>query len=199
MERPSPFEITGKLPDWAIKEHIKKGLIGIDPLPDNWEEKVDPVSIDLHLGNTLKIFTPDGSNTIDTRYSDREDIERMMQVIKLKEGQPFVLSQGEFVIATTLETLILPDNIVGTLEGKSSRARLGILVHSTAARFDPGWNGKPVLEFGSLLPDKRILLYYGDPICAFSFDRLAYPVEKPYGGINAGQYGGDMPQGFKPK
>ena len=157
------------------------------------------MSIDLHLGNTLKIFTPDGSNTIDTRYSDREDIERMMQVIKLKEGQPFVLSQGEFVIATTLETLILPDNIVGTLEGKSSRARLGILVHSTAARFDPGWDGKPVLEFGSLLPDKRILLYYGDPICAFSFDRLAYPVEKPYGGINAGQYGGDMPQGFKPK
>lgn len=199
MEKPSPFEIVGKLPDWAIKEHIKKGVIGIDPLPENWEKKIDPVSVDFRLGNMLKVFTPDGSNTIDTRYSNREDIERMMQIVELKEGQPFVLSQGEFVIATTLETLVLPDNIVGTLEGKSSRARLGVLVHSTAARFDPGWNGKPVLEFGSLLPDKRILLYYGDPICAFSFERLAYAVDNPYGGVAAGRYGGDVPQGFKGK
>ena len=199
MERPSPFEIVGTLPDWALIAHIKEGLIKIDPLPENWEERIDPVSIDFRLGNKLKIFMPNGSNTIDTRYSDSVDIEGMMETLELKKGQPFVLTQGEFIIANTLETLVLPNNIVGRLEGKSSRARLGVLVHSTAARFDPGWNGKPVLEFGSLLPNKRTLLYYGCPICAFSFERLSYPVDKPYEGLAGGQYGGDELQGFKPK
>ena len=30
--------MLGTLPDWVIKEHIKKGIIKIDPLPKDWEE-----------------------------------------------------------------------------------------------------------------------------------------------------------------
>lgn len=178
--KPSPFEIHGTLPDWAIKEYIKAGIIKLDPLPDDWESMVDEVSIDLHLGNKLRVFTDDGMNTIDTRYSSKEDIESMMRVVELKPGQPFVLTENDFVIATTKEKLTLPEDVVGHLHGKSSLARLGVVVHSTAARFDPGWDGCPVLEFGTFLRGKRIVIYEGHPICAFSFEKMAVKVERSY-------------------
>lgn len=176
----SPFDITGTLPDWALREHINQGIIKIDPLPSDWEICLDEVSIDLHLGNKLRVFSSNGLNTIDTKYTSKEEMEKMMQIIELKPGQPFILTENDFVIATTKERLTLPGDIIGHLNGKSSLARLGIVVHSTAARFDPGWDGCPVLEFGTFLKGKKIVIYEGSPICAFSFEKLQAPVNRSY-------------------
>ncbi|MBI2601022.1 dCTP deaminase [Candidatus Daviesbacteria bacterium] len=176
----SAFDLIGALPDWAIREHIKEGIIKIDPLPDNWEEKLDEVTIDFHLGSVLKVFTNEGLNTIDTRFTSKEDMEKMMKIIELKPGQPFILTENDFVIATTKEKLTIPEDIIGHLHGKSSLARLGIVVHSTAARFDPGWDGCPVLEFGTFLKGKKIVIYEGAPICAFSFEKMSARTEKSY-------------------
>lgn len=188
-------DIVGTLPDWVLKEYIKKGIIKIDPLPKGWEENVDEVTIDFHLGNKLRVFTGDGWDIIDTKHTTKEEMESMMKLIELKPGQPFVLSDKDFVIATTQEKLTLPDNIVGHLHGKSSLARLGIAVHSTAARFDPGWDGHPVLEFGTFLKGKRVVIYEGAPICAFSFEKLSAPVARSYKSSPNNRYGGsDKPQ-----
>lgn len=191
----SAYDFIGTLPDWAIKKHIEDGAIKIDPLELDWEEKVDEVTIDFHLGNKLRVFTSDGLNTIDTRFTNREEMESMMRYVELKPGQPFILTENDFVIATTKERLTLPDNIIGHLHGKSSLARLGIVVHSTAARFDPGWDGCPVLEFGTFLRGKKIVIYEGSPICAFSFEKLAHPVERSYKQSPNNRYGGsDLPK-----
>lgn len=184
------YNLTGTLPDWAIKQYIRDGVIKIDPLPENWESLVDEVTIDFHLGNVLKVFNRDGLNTIDTKYSTREEIESMMQTIYLKPGQPFILTENDFVIAATKERLKLPDNIIGQLNGKSSLARLGVVVHSTAARFDPGWDGCPVLEFGTFLKGKKIVIYEGSPICAFSFERMSGKTERSYMERPTSRYGG---------
>lgn len=189
------YDFIGTLPDWAIKQHIKDGIIKIDPMPEKWEEKVDEVTIDFHLGNKLRVFTDEGLNTIDTRYTAKEDMESMMRLVELKPGQPFILTENDFVIATTKERLTLPDNIIGHLHGKSSLARLGVVVHSTAARFDPGWDGCPVLEFGTFLKGKKLVIYEGSPICAFSFEKLAASVERSYKNSPNNRYGGsNMPQ-----
>ena len=188
-------KMVGTLPDWAIREHIKKGIIKIDPLPKNWEKDVDEVTIDFHLGSNLRVFTDEGLNTIDTRYASKEDMEGMMRLVELKPGQPFILTEHDFVIATTKERLTLPSDIVGHLHGKSSLARLGVVVHSTAARFDPGWDGHPVLEFGTFLKGKKLVIYEGSPICAFSFEKLAAPVTRSYKNSPNNRYGGsNMPQ-----
>lgn len=193
-KKPNAFEITGTLPDWALKEYLKKGKIKIDPLPENWEDSIDEVSIDLHLGTKLKVFTRDGLNTIDTKHTTKEEMEAMMQLVELKPGQPFILTENEFVIATTRERLTLPDDVIGSLHGKSSLARLGIVVHSTAARFDPGWDGCPVLEFGTFLKGKKIIIYEGAPICAFSFEKMGARVARSYRD-NPISYGGStMPE-----
>lgn len=191
----SAFDLLGTLPDWAIKEHIKKGIIKIDPLDQDWEENVDEVTIDFHLGNKLKVFTNEGLNTIDTKYTTKESMESMMRLVELKPGQPFILTEHDFVIATTKEKLTLPSDIIGHLHGKSSLARLGVVVHSTAARFDPGWDGCPVLEFGTFLKGKKLVIYEGSPICAFSFEKLAAPVERSYKESPNNRYGGSrMPE-----
>lgn len=179
-KKPNAFKLTGTLPDWALKEYIKKGIIKIDPLPEDWEDSIDEVSIDLHLGNKLKVFTRDGLNTIDTKHTTKEEMNNMMQLVELKPGQPFILTENEFVIAVTKERLTLPDDIIGQLHGKSSLARLGVVVHSTAARFDPGWDGCPVLEFGTFLKGKKIIIYEGAPICAFSFEKMGAKVDRSY-------------------
>ncbi|MDP3974175.1 MAG: dCTP deaminase [Candidatus Daviesbacteria bacterium] len=183
-------DISGTLPDWSIREHIKKGLIKIDPLPKNWESQVDEVTIDFHLGNKLRVFTDEGLNTIDTKFATKEDMESMMRLVELKMGQPFILTEHDFVIATTKERLTLPNDIVGHLHGKSSLARLGVVVHSTAARFDPGWDGHPVLEFGTFLKGKKLVIYEGSPICAFSFEKLSSSVERSYKNSPNNRYGG---------
>lgn len=189
------FKLIGTLPDWAIKEHIKKGVIKIDPLPKNWQDSVDEVTIDFHLGSKLRVFSMDGMNTIDTKFTTKEDMEKMMKLVELKPGQPFILTEHDFVIATTKERLTLPADIIGHLHGKSSLARLGVMVHSTAARFDPGWDGCPVLEFGTFLKGKRLVIYEGSPICAFSFEKMGAPVERSYEESPNNRYGGsDMPQ-----
>jgi dCTP deaminase len=185
-------DIVGTLPDWVIRDYIKKGIIRIDPLPTDWETSVDEVTIDFHLGNKLRVFTDEGLNTIDTRYASKEDMESMMRFVELKPGQPFILTEHDFVIATTKERLTLPDNIVGHLHGKSSLARLGVVVHSTAARFDPGWDGCPVLEFGTFLKGKKLVIYEGSPICAFSFEKLSAPVERSYKNSPNNRYGGSL-------
>src|SRR3989344_7978861 len=185
-------DIIGTLPDWSIKEHIKKGIIKIDPMPADLDSVVDEVTIDFHLGKHLKVFKKQGWETIDTLHTSKEEMESMMEYVELKPGQPFILTDDQFVIATTAERLTLPDDIIGHLHGKSSLARIGVVVHSTAARFDPGWDGCPVLEFGTFLRGKKIIIYEGSPICAFSFEKMASAVERSYMSRETSRYGGSI-------
>jgi len=182
----STNNISGILPDWLIERYVEKGFIKISPLSKDWKKNVDQVSIDFHLGDNIKLFKAGTYRFVDTRRGLPQDA---MEEVNLTDGDPFILEPGAFAIASTLEVLRLPADILGRLEGKSSLARLGILVHSTAARFDPGWNGAPVLELGNLGP-KPAILYCGMPICAFTFEKLASPVRMKYEGSRSDRYSG---------
>jgi dCTP deaminase len=182
----SSDNFSGILPDWVIEKYVREGIIKITPLSKNWQENIDQVSMDFRLGVNIKLFRGGTYRFIDTRRGLPEDA---MEEVILKEGDPFILEPGAFAIASTKEILKLPSDILGRLEGKSSLARLGILVHSTAARFDPGWNGAPVLELGNLGP-KPAILYCGMPICAFTFEKIGAPVKMPYEGSRSDRYSG---------
>lgn len=184
--KPQSNNVHGILPDHIIADYIQKGIITISPMSKNWRENIDQVSMDFHLGGNIKLFKGGTYRFIDTRRGLPDDA---MEEINLKDGDPFILEPGAFAIASTAELLKLPNDILGRLEGKSSLARLGILVHSTAARFDPGWNGAPVLELGNLGP-KPAILYCGMPICAFTFEKLAAPVAMKYEGSRSDRYSG---------
>ncbi len=164
------------LSDKDIKKHIKEGKIIINPKP-SFKKQLGPCSLDLHLGGEFKTFKPSQYPYLDLKR--KSDFEEIMEEIIVGKGGPFILQPKEFVIAVTKEEIILPDDIMGRLDGRSSLGRLGLVVHSTAARFDPGWNGKAVMELGNLgvMP---IILFEGMRVCAMTFETLSSPVETPY-------------------
>lgn len=198
-EKPSPYDIVGTLPDWAIRAHIKDGVIKIDPLPPGWDDPqggiINQVRVDLRLGHKIRRFKEVEHRVIDTRFISKEEMDELTEEMILSEGQPLLLRSEDFVTAATLERLTLPKNIVGYLHGRSTLARLGLQVHATAPQFDPGWDGNPTLEMGTMLTRTTILLYPGDRICAFHFERLAADVETSYMEKRKRRFGGgDGPQ-----
>ena len=62
-------------------------------------------------------------------------------------------------MASTLESITLPDDTVARLEGKSSLGRIGLLIHSTAGYVETGWQRHLTLELSNVakLP---VALYY---------------------------------------
>ena len=60
-----------------------------------------------------------------------------MRKVEIPDSEAFTIQPGDFVLAATRETLELDDDIIGRLEGRSSLARIGIIVYSTVGLFDP--------------------------------------------------------------
>lgn len=164
------------LSDKDIRKYLEQGRIKINPKPD-LREQLGPCSLDLHLGNSFKRFKSTQYPYLDLKRTT--NFEKFMEEIKIKEGNSFILQPREFVIAVTKEEIILPADIMGRLDGRSSFGRLGLVVHSTAARFDPGWKGKAVMELSNLgiMP---IILYAGMRICSMTFETLSSASEIPY-------------------
>ena len=57
------------------------------------------------------------------------------------------------MLAQTLEKVKMPTDLAGLVEGRSSWARMGVSIHITAPKIDPGFDGNITLEmanFGSL-------------------------------------------------
>ncbi|MDO8524183.1 MAG: dCTP deaminase [bacterium] len=164
------------LSDRDIKEYIAKGKIKINPVP-NFEIQLGPCSLDLRLGNDFKVFRQSRYPYIDLKRPF--EIESIMEDIVIADDSPFILQPGEFILAVTMEDVFIDNDLMGRLDGRSSLGRLGVVVHSTAARFDPGWNGKPVMELGNLgvMP---VVLYSGMRICSLTFETLSSPCEKTY-------------------
>jgi dCTP deaminase len=85
-------------------------------------------------------------------------VGRNSQKVILDTNQPFPLEPNRFVLALTREVVglpILPESdtcLAARIEGKSSRARCGVLVHFTAPTVHPGWHGQLTLEMINLGP-----------------------------------------------
>jgi len=164
------------LSDQDIKKALVSKRIVIKPSPD-LEQQLGSCSIDLRLGNTFRVFDYGKHPYIDPSKKDYSN--EITKVIKIPKNGDFIMQPGDFVLAVTLEHVKIPADLMGRLEGRSSLGRLGLVVHSTASIFDPGWDGKPVLELGNL-GRMAIKLTVGMRICAMAFEELSSPALTPY-------------------
>ena len=119
------------LSDVDIRKHIDAGIIKIDPTP-NFEEQLGPCSLDLHLGNSFKIFRVSRYPFIDLKSG--VNVDELMEEVIIADGGSFIIQPHDFVIAVTKEEITLPATMMGRLDGRSSLARLGLVIHVTAAR-----------------------------------------------------------------
>lgn len=172
------------LSDVDIKKKLDSQEIKITPMP-NLEEALGPASIDLRLGNQFMFYYRTEQPFIDVK--DPVTMENLTRLITKNSDEPFTIHPGDFVLATTMESIELPNDLIGRLEGRSSLGRLGIVIHSTAGKFDPGWIGKLVLEISNvgLVP---VRIYPGMRVCQFLFEQLSSPTNQPYTERKASKY-----------
>lgn len=170
-----------RLSDGDIEQRLIDGSITITPPPA--ENAIAGISVDLRLDHRFRVFSNNSVTHLDLsgdRVQLERDIDRIMsKEIEIAAEDSLFIHPGELVLGATLESVTIPDDLVGWLDGRSSLARLGLMVHVTAGRIDPGWDGQIVLEFynNGKLP---LALRPGMIICAMSFETLSSPALRPY-------------------
>ncbi len=157
------------LVDWQLLDRIRRGHISIDPFDPGL---VQPNSIDIRLGNHF-VWYEEGDEVIDP-YIRESIAEKTGQT----RADSIVLSPGRFLLAETLETVGLPDNIVASIEGKSSIARLGVELHQTGGWIDAGFRGTITLEMCNV-NQRPVRIYAGMPIGQLVF-YTTERAERPY-------------------
>lgn len=161
------------LSDRSIREQIASGRIVIEPFE---AQHVQPSSVDLRLASSFLVFR----NTRRAYLDVKQPAEELMERIEVHGQEPIVVHPSEFVLGSTLERVVIPDDLVGRLEGRSSVGRLGIVIHSTAGYIDPGFAGQITLEIANLA-NIPVLLYSGMRIAQISFSQMTTAAEVPYG------------------
>lgn len=97
--------------------------------------------------------------------------------IRIKE--PVVLAPYGFTLASALEELRMPTDIMAMVADKSTWARRGIALQSTWVQ--PGWRGHLTLEISNHGPDE-ISIEFGMPIAQLIFFKVDHPTDIPYNG-----------------
>jgi len=172
------------LSDKSIKKKLKTGEISISPFS---QDSLQPASYDLHLDKNIMYFNADGNNVIDVR----KPIDDLMIKIQIDDSG-FVIEPHQLVLANVVEITGVDSKHVGRLEGKSSLARIGLIIHATAGFLDPGNKLRLTLEMVNLSP-LPIRIYAGMKIAQIAFEELDTPCERPYGSksLNS-KYVGDL-------
>lgn len=178
------------LSDRDIKKYIAEGKLRFKP--ELSPDQIGPATIDLKLGNIFKIFRPERYLHLDVRQGIPAEY---METVEVKDDKPFILHPHMFALAATKEYLWVPDDLSLMVEGKSSLARMGLLVH-TAGFVDPGFEGVLTLELSNQA-NLPISIYPDMYICQIDCQLMSSPAENPYNkrkkSIYVGQQGPTAP------
>ena len=163
------------LSDGAISSLLDEGALSISPLQ---KQQIQPASVDIRLG---KIFSVVEDSSI--------GIITLTDEIKYKKicAEKYLLLPGQFVLATTMEYISLPNNLTAFVEGRSSLGRMGLFIQN-AGWVDPGFSGEITLE---LYNANRcaIELQAGRRIGQLVFAQMDQEARAPYCGKYQGQKG----------
>jgi len=111
--------------------------------PFNPSKQVGAGTVDLRLSNHIRKYKQD-VGTVDLFRKD------MTEYFELPEDEEFVIQPHEIILATTIEVVFLPANMAGLIMGRSSIARLGLIVHATQEYMSPGMEQLVALQLVNL-------------------------------------------------
>ena len=151
-----------------ILERIKKGDIKIEPFEN---EQVGPASIDLTLDNQIRVFEKNKAIFHIKEKDIFKQYKKHTTILHLKRNGFYVLKPYEMIHGITKEKIMLPEDLCGWLQGRTTFARLGLSVHVTASFIQPGINNKQVLEIVNLSP-YELALYPGTRICQMILEKM---------------------------
>ena len=161
--------------DQTIKQMLADGELVIAPME---ADQIQPASVDIRLSDSFAIMA----------VSDDQPIS-MDQATSYKtiQADTFLLLPGQFVLASTMEYLRLPNNVTAFVEGRSSIGRLGLFIQN-AGWVDSGFEGEITLELYNA-SNRAILLQAGRRVGQLVFALMDRSAENPYRGKYQGQRG----------
>ncbi len=159
------------LSDSDIKKAIECGDI---TLSDFEIKRLQPVSYDILLGNKFFLTETHTKGFIDPHKKKFPEARE----IHVKDGEHFVIHPGVSVLAWSRD-YFGSDKYLIQLSGKSSLARIGLIVHNTAGIVNPGDYLNITLELHNLnsIP---IILRPGMEIAQITFSKISTQPEKTY-------------------
>ncbi len=172
-----------------IRAAVSAGDIVFTPELD--EQQWGEASIDLRLGfqftkykkdhPAITISVADGLKGINDL--GLWDTKTLREKDDLGDRETYELKPSEFVLALTHESIKIPKNLRGHVEGRSTYARLGLSMHQTAPWIQPGWSGPIVLEIANHGQFTIKLTPLIDRPCQLTFFELKTPLseEQAYG------------------
>lgn len=94
-------------------------------------------------------------------------------------GEPYEgvarLQCGDFLLASSMERIKMPNDLLCIVHDKSSWAREGLALQNTV--LEPGWEGWITLELSFHRPKHALTIKTGDPIAQLIFHKLDQSVE----------------------
>jgi dCTP deaminase len=161
-----------------ILERIKSGNIKFKPTLDTFQLQAH--AIDLRLGYTFLIpkmwhITGKGREALNIDHFDKNK-KSYFETIELEKGQYFELLPGEYVLASTLETVSIPNDLMAVLYPRSSTNRKGLSVDLTGI-VDSGYEGQLVIPIRNNTSSQTVRLYPGERFCQIVFEKLDDIVE----------------------
>lgn len=156
-----------------ILARIEKGEISFKPSLDEFQ--VQRHAIDMRLGYTFLLpkswhMTERGREALKIDHLDKNRPD-YFDVIELEQKQYFELLPGEYVLASTLESVKLPLDIAAVLYPRSSTNRKGLSVDLTGI-VDAGWEGQLVIPIRNNTSSQVVKLYPGERFCQIVFEGL---------------------------
>ena len=159
------------LSDVDIKKAIRSKEITLEPFDSS---RLQPASYDITLGN--KFIENDASSThfVDpARKIYAKTIEK-----NVADGDEFVLHPGVSVLGLSYE-YFGTDHYLIQVGGKSSLARIGLMIHNTAGIINPGHFLNITFEITNQ-SNVPIILRPGMEIAQITFSKLSSPPERNY-------------------
>jgi dCTP deaminase len=181
------------LSDSAIRARLDGRTVGdepasrlvIEPLrrPDSAEDggAIQGCAVDLRLGTWFELprLHTSASYELNAPGPDLPP-ERPGKSVYVPFGGTFFLHPGSFVLAVTLEWLVVPTDLAGTVTGKSRWGRRGLNV-ATATLVHPSFVGCLTLELANI-GEHPITLKPGVTICQLSLQELSPAAYQPVKG-----------------
>src|SRR5271168_936863 len=130
------------LSDVDIKKAVEKGEVVLRPFD---ESRLQPASYDILLGNTFFVTDAHSSTFIDPV----KKVYPKMNEITVKDEEVFVLHPGVSILGYSKDYFGSDTHLI-EVNGKSSLARIGLLVHNSAALINPGHFLNVALELCNL-------------------------------------------------
>ena len=148
------------------------------------DKQLQLASIDLRFRNEFKRFKK--GLTQNLTYEMLKNHE-YTDPFEIANNQRLVVNPGEIILTTTLETVFISNNFAGIITGRSSIARLGIMVHCCQEFVNPG-QGAPIALQITNLGEYPVELDMHVPICQLILFRLASPASNLYSQIGSSKY-----------